>query len=152
MEIYSLDALDTRQKISLYYALKQGYRFELSHKDGDAIIHTPHDASYNIHEWTCDCADTFNRNGGSYTLSEGRKICKHVMWLSQLYPCPKCSGFLVLRAETTKSHYRCCRPTCHQIISVQAIKASRERKHNLLSDREQVLARAAKASHAIFGH
>ena len=81
-------------KLSIAYAMAQGYGITLD-GDGSAEVVNGGGAVYHIHEWQCDCPDALSRRGGSYERADGTRICKHVAWLSQLYPCPNCGGTMV---------------------------------------------------------
>jgi len=162
--IYSLSPDSTRQKTAIFYALEAGYRFKLTDEDGIAIITTPEgNNTYDIHQWQCDCADAINRDGGSYILPDERRVCKHVLWLSQLYPCPHCNGFMVLRADETQKHFSCTTPACNTIEAFQKVKSERQQmfrqreqeadviKTHTPQDVDDILAKAEAASSAIFG-
>ena len=83
--------------MSLAYALGAGYRFRVR-SDGNAIIIRPTGEAYHVYDWTCDCADALFRDGGSYERPSGERVCKHLVWLSQVRPChiSTCEGIMVL--------------------------------------------------------
>ncbi len=83
--------------LSLAYALRESYRFRIR-SDGNAIVIRPTGEAYHVYNWTCDCADALFRDGGSYERPSGERVCKHLVWLSQVRPChiSTCSGVMVL--------------------------------------------------------
>jgi hypothetical protein len=115
---------------------------------------------YSIHNWHCDCGDSVMREGGSYEAG-GRRVCKHVIWLSQLYPCPNCKGFMLLRNEAWKV-FQCCSPACYTMIPFQTVKAERQQafrlleqeadvvKTHTLADVDNIIQRAEYASSQVF--
>jgi len=144
------------------HALQKGYTFKLSDEDGTATITNAQGEVYDINNWQCDCADSYNREGGSYILaSTERHVCKHVLWLSQLHPCSECQGYAMLRLDTWK-HFGCVTPGCRHLIAFQMVKAQRQQAYRLQEqeadtikthtpeDVDLILARAEEASHAIF--
>jgi hypothetical protein len=165
MKIYSVDPDATREKTSIRYALASGYSFKMDEEDGSCEITNPDQEIYHVHHFKCDCPDAIGRNGGSYELPDGRQVCKHVLWVSQLAPCPNCQGFMMLRQESWK-FYHCRTPGCYTMIPFQRIKEDRQLAYRLTeqeADIEKVInyaepvegdlaARALQASHAIFGH
>ena len=81
---------DATDRLSVAFAMKQGYRIVLD-GDGEGEISNPANATYYISKFACSCPDKLGR-GGSY---EGG-WCKHAIWLSQLRPCEKCGGVMLL--------------------------------------------------------
>jgi len=163
MRIYSLSPDSTTKKTAIFFALNSGYRFKLTGKDGVATITSPAGDTYQIHNWTCDCADSMMRDGGSYTIGDTeRHLCKHCIWLSQLYPCPNCSGYMMLRMDEAWKHFQCCTPACWTMEAFQLVKANRqatfrqmEQEADVLKthqpeDVDAIIAQAEEASNAIF--
>jgi len=162
MRIYSLSPDSTRQKTAIFYALDAGYRFKLTDEDGTAIITNPEGITYDVYQWQCDCADSINRDGGSYILPDERHVCKHVLWLAQLYPCPNCKGFMVMRADGTWKHFSCTTPACYSIEAFQKVKSERQQtfrqreqesdviKTHKPKDVKAIIEKAAEASAAVF--
>ena len=167
MRIYHLNPDSTREKTSITYALSHGYGFQLTDEDGTATITNSDGETYHITHWQCDCADSFNCDGGSFVLPDERHVCKHVLWLSQLHPCPNCKGFQMLRMEAWKV-FQCCTPGCYTMTPFQLVKRIRQEKYRQREQEADVIktvaiveplvgdqarkARAAHASAAIFGH
>lgn len=106
MQISSIDPQDTRQKLSLAYAMQQGYQVRVI-QDGCGCVVSPDENLYNIFNFECDCPDAVGRDGGSYEHSDGRRFCKHVAYLSQVYPC-ECGSVMLLHAEDSWRFYSCC--------------------------------------------
>jgi len=162
MRIYKLNPDSTTEKTAVFYALSRGYQFKLTDEDGTAAVSISKGDVYNINGWACDCADSMNREGGSYTLGNTeRQACKHTIWLSQLYPCPNCKGYMVLRNEAWKV-YQCCTPGCYTMTPFQLVKAQRHQAYRLAEqeadtikthqpeDINFIIQKAEEASHAIF--
>lgn len=162
MRIYSLNPNSTTQKTAIRHALGKGYSFRLTDQDGTASITNAKGDTYQINDWQCDCADSFNHEGGSYTLADSeRHVCKHVLWLSQLYPCPDCSGYAMLRLDEWK-HFECVTPDCRRLIAFQLVKAQRQQSYRLQEQEtdtikthhpinpDAILQKATEASQAIF--
>lgn len=167
MKIYSLNPDSTREKTSITYALSQGYGFQLTDEDGTATVTNPDGEAYHITHWQCDCADFITRDGSSFILPDERHVCKHVLWLSQLHPCPNCKGFQMLRMEAWKV-FQCSTPGCYTMTPFQLVKRIRQeiyRQREQEADITKTFAiakppagdealetKAAHASAAIFGH
>lgn len=166
MRIYSLNPDSTTEKTSVMYALSRGYQFRLSDVDGNATVINPEGEEYHIHNWRCDCQDSINRDGGTYTLGNTEThVCKHCLWIAALYPCPNCHGYMMLRMESWKV-YQCCTPACYTMIPFQKVKVERQHSFRLReqeADTDKVVsfpqppnpikaAQAAEASRAIFAH
>lgn len=162
-EIYAINPDSATEKTSIAYALSRGYQFKLSDEDGTAAITNPNGRTYHIESWRCECEDALTREGGSYLVgSEGRKMCKHLIWLGQLYPCSNCQGFMILRNEAWKV-FQCCTPGCYSMTPFQVVKGQRQTAHRLIEQEtdvikthqhqnmDDILARAEEASNAIFG-
>ena len=64
---------------SLASALNGGYYIEWF-ADGYADVHKPDGDIYQVRRWSCDCP-----------AGEHDKTCKHVLWVSQLLGCGRCS-------------------------------------------------------------
>ena len=80
---------DKEAKLSIAYAMAQGYRLTLD-GDGDAEVVNPDGRSYYVQNFECDCTDKRIR-GGSY---HGR--CKHEGWIAQMRPCEMCGAVMYL--------------------------------------------------------
>jgi hypothetical protein len=162
MRIYSLNPDSTTEKTAIMHALSKGYTFKLSDQDGTATVINSKGEVHNITDWQCDCQDSFIREGGSYTLGNtDRQVCKHVLWLSQLSPCPECKGYAMLHLDTWK-HFGSCTPGCSHLIAFQMVKNQRQQAYRLQEqqadtikthtpqDVDTILTRAEEASQAIF--
>jgi hypothetical protein len=162
MKIYKLNPDSTTEKTVIFYARYKDYQFKLTDQDGTATVTNSKGETYHINDWQCDCADSMNRDGGSYTLGNTeRRACKHTIYLSQMYPCPNCKGFMVLRTEAWKV-YQCCTSGCYTMTPFQLVKAQRQQAYRLAeqeadvlkthapTNTDAILAKAEEASHAIF--
>jgi hypothetical protein len=159
VKIYKLNPDSTTEKTAILYALSKGYQFNLSDKDGTATI--TKGETYQITNWQCDCTDALGRHCDTYDLPGGRKVCKHVLWLSQLYPCPDCSGYAMLHLDGWK-RFECVTPDCLRPIAFQQVKAQRQQSYQLQeqeadttkthqpTDTDAILQKAKEASQAIF--
>lgn len=92
---------DPEDKLSLAYAMKEGYTITLSDVDGEAEIVSPSGNVYHVHNFECDCPDAQGRKGGSYAKVNGERACKHVAWLSQMKPCDFCGSTMFLTEYRT---------------------------------------------------
>ena len=77
---------DVNAVFSLEAAAAAGYWAHLE-GDGNATVRNGDGRTYHIRAWCCDCPDSVIR-GGSYRLADGRDVCKHVLLLLQVRPCP----------------------------------------------------------------
>jgi len=127
MTITTLDPHSTTQKTSLSYALAKGYTITPD-GDGCAQVISPKSEVYHIYNWQCDCMDALSRNGGSFDLPDGRKVCKHVLWLSQLHPCD-CGASMVLNVDTNWKAFVC--TVCGSLKAFQQVKAQRQQAYRL---------------------
>ena len=158
MLISSINPHCAREKTSISHAFDRGYTLTPD-GDGNAEVLTPEGNVYHIHDWQCDCSDALGRDGGSYDLSDGRKVCKHVLWLYQLYPCD-CGGSMVLSTESSWKAFVC--TTCGSLKAFQLVKAQRQKAFRLKeqeadtikthqpTDVDIILTKAVEASQAIF--
>jgi hypothetical protein len=158
MLISSINPHSTREKTSISHAFERGYTITPD-GDGNAEVLTPKGDAYLIHNWQCDCLDALGRNGGSYDLPDGRKVCKHVLWLSQLHPCA-CGSSMVLNTDSSWKAFVCI--VCGSLTAFQLVKAQRRQAYRLAeqeadiikthqpADVDTILEKATKASHAIF--
>ncbi len=80
---------DPDDKLSIAYAMKEGYKIALD-SDGCAEILKADGTAYHVVDFECDCPDKQGR-GGSYAGH-----CKHEVWTSQLRPCELCNGIMAL--------------------------------------------------------
>ena len=106
---------------SIEKAAKAGYKISLD-SDGCAEVRKPGSTAYHIHNFNCDCPDAWNRNGGSYILSDGRHICKHVALILQFRPCPIC-GSVMMR---TGAYFECIKPGCGYAFDTRLVKEQRQ--------------------------
>ena len=88
-------------KLSLAYAMAQGYKVTLTQEDGEAEIVSPEGNVYHVHNFICSCPDSIGRNGGSYQGPGGRRFCKHAAWTAQMRPCEYCGGVMYLTEHKT---------------------------------------------------
>jgi hypothetical protein len=158
MIITTLNPHSTTQKTSIAHAFAKGYSITPD-DDGCAEVITPKSELYHIHNWQCDCLDALGRYGGSYDLPDGRKICKHVLWLSQLHPCA-CGSSMVLNTDSSWKAFVCI--VCGSLKAFQLVKVQRQQAYRLAeqeadiikthqpTDVDIILAKATQASHAIF--
>lgn len=158
MTITALDPHNTTSKTSIAYAFAKGYSITPD-GDGYAQVLTPKGEAYHIHNWQCDCPDSLGRDGGNYELPDGRKVCKHVLWLSQLYPC-SCGASMILNVDTNWKAFVC--TVCGSLKAFQQVKAERQKAYRLAeqeadtikthqpTDTEAILQTASEASPAIF--
>ena len=93
---------DPDDPLSLAHAVRAGYRLRIE-SDGTAVVLNPTGTGYHIYDWFCDCPDALFRDGGSYERSNGERVCKHLVWLSQVRPCEAtgCDGVMVLVERRT---------------------------------------------------
>ena len=131
MKIYSLNPDDTTQKTALLHAMSKGYRICLGDEDGDAEITKKDGTVYHVHQWQCNCPDAIGRNGGNYELPDGRRVCKHSLWLSQMHPCSECNGFMMLCVHSTWRYFTCCTPGCRHMKAFQLVKTERQQAFRL---------------------
>ena len=161
MRISSINPHSATQKTSIVFALNKGYRFRIGDEDGSCEVTSPEGNTYHVHDFRCDCPDALGRDGGSYTIPDGRHICKHVLYVSQLYPCPDCQGWMMMCADESWKCFTCTTPGCGNIRAFQAIKAERQqaRKHEQEADkvvafpepdRDEVIRKAAEAATAVY--
>jgi hypothetical protein len=158
MLISSINPHNTREKTSISYAFESGYSITPD-GDGCAEIFTPKGDTYHTHNWQCDCPDALGRVGGSYDLPDGRKVCKHVLWLSQLYPCD-CGASMMLNMDTSWKAFVC--TVCGSLKAFQQVKAQRQLAYRLQEqeadtikthqpqDIDTIIQKATEASNAIF--
>ena len=112
---------DVNEKLSIAYAMEQGYRIVLD-GDGHAQIINSEGEVYHIHNFECECPDKQCRGG-----SHGGH-CKHEIWLSQLRPCDMCGsimelvGFRTCFGETGQ-RFEC--PTCSCTWDIGIVRAER---------------------------
>lgn len=125
MTVTTLNPHSLSQKTSIAYAFAKGYSITPD-GDGCAEILTPKSEVYHIHNWSCDCLDALGRNGGNYELPDGRKVCKHVLWLSQLYPC-ECGASMILNMDTNWKAFVC--TVCGSLKAFQQVKAERQQSY-----------------------
>jgi DNA-directed RNA polymerase subunit M/transcription elongation factor TFIIS len=126
MTITRLNPHDTMSKTSIAYAFEAGYTFTPD-GDGCAEVASPTGEVYHISEWRCDCPDSMGRQGGSYELPDRRRVCKHVLFLCQLYPCSKCGASMILNTQCSWKAYTC--TVCGNLKAFQAVKVERQRAY-----------------------
>lgn len=124
MTVTTLNPHDATTKTSIAHAFAKGYQITPD-GDGCAEILTPAGDAYYIEDWHCTCPDALGRDGGSYQLPDGRKVCKHVLYLSQLHPC-KCGASMLLNTQSGWKAYVC--PVCGSLKAACVVK--RERQQN----------------------
>ena len=105
---------------SIEEAAKRGYRIRLD-GDGCAQVLKRDGTAYHVHDFGGDCPDSWNRNGGSYKLPDGRCICKHVALLLQFHPCPVCGAVMM----QTGPHFQCLNRGCRNAIDVRIVAEQR---------------------------
>ena len=153
MRIYNINPHDASQKLSIVHAMQQGYKITLD-VDGEAEVTNPKGEIYHIHNWKCDCPDSQGRDGGSYTKGDTNEhFCKHVAWASQIHPCPKCNGIMMLNTECGWRVFFCC--NCPTMIPFQAVKIERQKARKEVEEisrqAEEVITEAEKAGQAVYG-
>jgi hypothetical protein len=137
---------DPDDRLSIAYAMSQGYTLTLD-GDGSAEVLKADRTAYHIVDWQCDCPDAQGRNGGGYEAN-GRRFCKHVLWLTQVYPCQYCGSTMPLTehrtafGEVTKT-FDC--PTCKNAVDFRFVRGQRRMKH--LQARQQAEAAGREAAH-----
>ncbi len=97
----SLSIGDPEDKLSLAFAMAQGYKVTLTHEDGEAEILKPDGTTYHVHNFECSCPDSIGRKGGSYQKGNGQHFCKHVAWVAQMRPCEYCGAVMYLTEYRT---------------------------------------------------
>ena len=141
---------DVNSKLSIAYAMRQGYKVTLD-ADGCAEVVNGNGNVYHVHNFTCDCPDATQRDGGSYTLPDGRHLCKHTAWVSQVYPC-ECGGIAVLNTNCNWRHFLC--PRCHTMTALVRVqnerRAARAEAEEIRKDVNEVIRKAEEASKAVF--
>ena len=105
---------------SIEEAAKRGYKIRLA-DDGCAQVLKEDGTAYHVNDFECDCPDSWNRNGGSYELPDGRCICKHVALLLQFYPCPVCNSVMM----QTEAHFQCLNRGCSNAIDERIVTGRR---------------------------
>ena len=123
--ITRLNPHDANAKTSIAFAFDQGYTFTPD-GDGSACVTTPDGEHYHIYNWECDCPDAICRMGGSYELPDKRQMCKHVLWLAQLYPCT-CGASMTLIELDRWRMYMC--TTCGALKPFQEVKVERQQTY-----------------------
>ena len=106
---------------SIEDAAEAGYKIRLD-SDGCAEVRKSDGTLYHVHNFTCDCPDAIGRHGGSYHLTDGRRICKHTALLLQFYPCRIC-GFVMMQ---TGAYFECVKPGCGNAIDTRIVKEQRQ--------------------------
>ena len=120
---------DPDDLLSLAHAVQAGYRFRVQ-SDGTTVVLNPAGIAYHIHDWSCDCPDALFRDGGSYERPNGERVCKHLVWLSQVRPCEMagCDGVMLLVEWKTcfgeVTHYFEC-PRCGNARDFGLVKQER---------------------------
>lgn len=112
---------DVNEKLSIAFAVEQGYRILLG-GDGEAEISSPCGKTYYVSDFECDCPDKRQR-GGSH-----RGRCKHEIWVSQLRPCEMCGAVMELTAFRTcfgeaGARFEC--PICANAWQLGMVRAQR---------------------------
>ena len=136
---------DVNEKLSIAYAMEQGYRIILD-SDGQAQVVSPAGEVYRIHNFECECPDK-QRRGGSH---QGH--CKHEIWLSQLRPCEICGsimklvGFRTCFGETGQ-RFEC--PTCFCAWDIGIVRAER-RMHRATGEVRYKLTAEGRCKQAIY--
>ena len=150
MRIYAIAPGDVNHKLSIAYAMRQGYSISLE-ADGCAQIVKADSTTYHVHNWRCDCPDARGRDGGSYTLPDNRHVCKHVSYISQVYPC-KCGGLATFNTDSNWKMFLC--TNCHTMRAYQLVKGERERARaeaaEVRRQADEVIRKAEEAGRAVF--
>lgn len=112
---------DVNEKLSIAFALTQGYRILLG-GDGEAEILSPSQEAYYITNFECNCPDKQCR-GGTH-----KGHCKHEIWLSQIRPCEQCGTTMFLTAYRTcfgetGERFEC--QTCGCMWDIGVVRAER---------------------------
>ncbi len=138
---------DTEDKLSVAYAMKQGYRIMLD-GDGEGEITNPAGKTYHIHRFECDCPDKLARGG-----SHGSH-CKHEWWLAQMRPCGMCGAimycgeFHTAFGETLR-RFEC--PACGNARDLDLVREERRALRDGGSQDEELTPKA-RCRHAISWH
>ena len=106
---------------SIEDAAEAGYKIRLD-SDGCAEIRKADGTLYHVYNFVCDCPDAIGRRGGSYQLTDGRRICKHTALLLQFYPCRIC-GFVMMQ---TGAYFECMKPGCGMAWDPRLVKEQRQ--------------------------
>ncbi len=138
---------DPDDLLSLAHAMREGYTLTLD-GDGCAEVLKADGSAYHIADWLCDCPDSQGRDGGSYETN-GRRYCKHVLWLMQIYPCQYCESTMPLTEHRTcfgevSRTYDC--PTCKNAYDFRFVRGVR--RHKRLREAQQAEATRKEAAHA----
>jgi len=103
---------------------QDGYRVRLT-ADGCGVVSKPDGTAYTVEGFRCDCPDSQRRDGGSYTLPDGRRVCKHVLVISLARPCQWCGGTMVLEPAHRGDHYfRCLK--CQGAFDARLVRQERQ--------------------------
>jgi len=151
MKVYSIPSGDANNKLSIAYAMKQGYQIVLD-TDGSAEIHNGKGETYLVANWVCDCLDSMARNGGSYEKPDGTPFCKHVTWVSQVYPCVNCQATMLLNSigSTGGIRFYACH-NCKAIKAVALVKSEREQERSKQNEIAEMIKAGEEASRLVFG-
>ncbi len=138
---------DPDDLLSLAHAMGKGYTLTLD-GDGCAEVLKADGTAYHVHDWQCDCPDAIGRNGGSYEKS-GRRYCKHVLWLGQVYPCQYCGSTMPLTEHRTAfgetfQTFDC--PTCKNAYDFRFVRGVR--RHKRLREAQAAEATRKEAANA----
>ena len=111
-------------KNALGTALAQGYAIEID-TDGCGVVTNPNGTQYQIENFVCSCpAATYN----------SKKPCKHILYLAQVFICPKCGEWAPMVKVTTHDgqefrEWRCQNRHIYSFSEVQT--ARREQQCNV---------------------
>ena len=149
MRVRRIDPYNANSRLSIAHAMRQGYGITLE-SDGCAEVVKLDGTVYHVADWQCSCPDARCRDGGTFTHPDGRHFCKHVSWLAQLYPCPRCRGIMVLNPISEWPHFlcqRCC--TLKAFIAVQKERrALRAQAEAMQREIEEMVRKGAEADRA----
>ena len=137
---------DVEDKLSIAHAMQAGYKLTLD-GDGNAEVLKADGNAYHVHDWQCDCPDAQGRDGGSYGV-HGNRTCKHVLWISQLYPCQYCGSTMHLTEHKTcfgdvLRTFDC--PTCKNAVDFGFVRG--QRRFRRVQAREQAEQARREAAH-----
>ena len=107
---------------SIEDAALAGYKIRLD-SDGCAQVLKADGTAYHVHNFSCDCPDSWCRNGGSYQKPDGTTACKHIFWSAQVTPCPNCNGIMTLNMEAGWKVFAC--HSCPTMVAFQTVRLDR---------------------------
>ena len=151
MQIYQINPDDASQKLSIAFAMRQGYKLTLD-ADGNAEVVNGDGAVYHVHEFGCDCPDATGRSGGTYTRGDSQEhFCKHVSWISQLHPCANCGATMIMHQMDQGSGIKFF--ACHNCCAIKAaglVKVQRQRARQQEREIAEIIKAGEQASAAVF--